>query len=361
VEVQTSGAVAAPAASVTKRRGRRLIALGAAAVLVLLLGAGAAVANVALTEQYSANRAVTDYFAAQQRGDVNGMMANATFLRGDGSYAQFFNARAVGAMMSIPANTSVRDVKVRSTRLVDSSTASVTVALTWNGKQLVRDYNVRKDSSRVHYLFYPSWRVDVPSESMQIKLPNQAGLVTVDGIAVPDASQNAAQTVQVIQGFHRVAMIGTGLYDSFSVDVDDSDSAEGATVKGTLKPTVVAAAAAAIKDAFNKCDAGKYDDCINHTYTAPNNGNIYYFDFPGYGEIDYTKYVWSLAGDPTADVKLVVAPEVGKVTASGSCATTLTVDDSRKYAFKGDYTATLTWGGSDFGADVTGACDRDKA
>jgi hypothetical protein len=39
----------------------------------------------------------------------------------------------------------------------------------------------------------------------------------------------------------------------------------------------------------------------------------------------------------------------------------LTVNDSRTYGFKGDYTATLTWNGSTFGADVTGACDRDKA
>jgi hypothetical protein len=246
--------------------------------------------------------------------------------------------------------------------LIDSSTDSVTVSMTWSGKQLTREYTVRKDAGRVHYLLYPSWRIEIPYEPIQVKLPNQAGLLSVDGIVLPSAaSQSALQVVQVIQGFHRVGMQATALLDGTNADVDVSQSGDAVLLKGTLKPSVVGLAATSVKNAFNTCDAGRSQDCINHTYTAPNSDYIWVLNLPGYGQVDYTKYVLTLVGDPTANMNLIVEAETGKVTASGTCASKLTIDDSRTYNFKGDFEAVLTWHGDHFTSDVSSACDRDRA
>jgi hypothetical protein len=128
-----------------------------------------------------------------------------------------------------------------------------------------------------------------------------------------------------------------------------------------LKPTVIAEATTAVKDAFARCDPAKFDDCVNHPYSAPSSSSTFYLTLPGYGRVGYSKYVFSLVADPTNDINLVLGAGPGQVTASGTCATTLTVDDSKTYTLKGDYTALLTWNGRTFGAEVTGACDRDKA
>jgi hypothetical protein len=57
-----------------------------------------------------------------------------------------------------------------------------------------------------------------------------------------------------------------------------------------------------------------------------------------------------------------VTTESGQVTASGTCATLLTVDGSRTYSFKGTWKATLFWNGSSFaGTNVTYDCAAAKA
>src|SRR5262245_27446836 len=64
-----------------RRRFWTFLIVGVVAIVVLgaLGGGGAALANASLSSTYSPQRAVTDYFAAQARGDVDGMMSNATF------------------------------------------------------------------------------------------------------------------------------------------------------------------------------------------------------------------------------------------------------------------------------------------
>ena len=59
------------------------------------------------------------------------------------------------------------------------------------------------------------------------------------------------------------------------------------------------------------------------------------------------------ASDPTADMRLVVTDVTGQITASGTCAVTLTVDGSHTYKFKGTWTATFTWNGASFGGTHT--------
>jgi hypothetical protein len=154
----------------------RLLVIGLVVVLVLGgLGAGAYLANASLSSSYNADRAVTDYFAAQKRGDVHGMMSNATFLRGDGSFIDMFGEGALSAMMGVPQNLDVQNVKVTSTRVIDDSTRGVTVSMIWNGAQRSTDYVVLKDPARVHYALYYSWRVQIPYVTITVVLPRQGG------------------------------------------------------------------------------------------------------------------------------------------------------------------------------------------
>jgi len=61
-------------------------------------------------------------------------------------------------------------------------------------------------------------------------------------------------------------------------------------------------------------------------------------------------------------MKMLVGTDAGQVSASGTCATTLTVDGSRKYSFTGTWTARLTWTGSTFNqTNVTFDCSAAKA
>lgn len=324
-------------------------------VMLAALGGGAALANASLSSAYSPQRAVSDYFSAMSKGDVGGMMSNATFLTGDSASSQFFDRSAVVAMMDTDQSKQVSNVKVGAVSKVDDSTDSVDVALSWGGTARSLTYHVHKDTSRTHYLFYPSWRVQVPFTTITLKLPNQAGAVQIDGIAVA-GGQTA--TAEAIQGFHKVSTAQTDFYDANMQTVDAVGGSATVTFPTALSAPAQAAAAESIKGAFNNvtCDAKQYIDCPNHVY-KPNPGEYDVLGFPG-GDINaYTS--WSLAyeGDPSASMKLSVATTAGEVDGSGSCGMKLTVDGAHVYHFVGTWTGVLKWSNGGFDSDVTLNCD----
>src|SRR2546430_4454686 len=162
------------AAPATQARGGRWIAITLIVVFAVSLvgGAGAFAANSYLSDKYSPQRAVLSYFVAQQHGDVNAMLANANFVRGDGSYEQFFDRVGVKAMMEIPQNKEVSDVKILSTKGVTSNNDQVDVSMTWAGAQHIYNYTVRKDAAKTNYLFYSSWRGALPYSTPTPRPPN---------------------------------------------------------------------------------------------------------------------------------------------------------------------------------------------
>src|SRR5690242_18876539 len=94
-----------PQAPARRSSGRMLLIIGIIAVVLLaLLGGGGVLANASFSSTYSPQRAVSDNFSAMGRGDVNGMMANATFLSDDSASSQFFTRDAVTAMMTADQN-----------------------------------------------------------------------------------------------------------------------------------------------------------------------------------------------------------------------------------------------------------------
>jgi hypothetical protein len=352
---------AAPAPT-PRRTGRVLIAVGVVVVLVLgAMGVSAYIANASLSSTYSPQRAVTDYFAAQKRGDAVGMMDNATFLRGDGSYSQDFDTIAVAQMLKTPENTDIRDVKITSSQVVDASTQSLTVSMTWNGKQRSQAYTVRKDPARVHYFLYYSWRVDIPYVTIGVKLPNQAGQIGLDGVLLPPGS--GTNGIQAIQGFHSLNMYASFLYDSSTQVVDAVDTAPTATFPTNLSTAAAKAVHDAVNKAFGNCDAAKYNTCFGHAYGTPNNDpyTIWSWPVPGHGYVEYTSYYYAVAGDPAATMTLVVGTDPGKLTASGPCAGTLTINGNKDYSLKGDFTATLTINSGTVTANVILNCVRDPA
>lgn len=344
-----------------RRRGRaRLLVIGLVVAVALGgIGAGAYVANASLSITYSPEKAVTDYFAAQRRGDVATMMANATFARGDGSFDDLFGQTALRSMMALQQNLDLRNVKVKSTHVIDDSSRFVTVSMTWNGAQRVYDYKVRKDPARVHYALYNSWRVEIPYVTIRVALPLQGGAITLDDLPLPPGATGAIQT---IQGFHKVTMASNFLYDASSQVVDGTSESPAAKFDGTLSASAVSAAAKAVTAGFANCDAAKYTNCFGHTYAAPVKAyTIYYLVRPGYPEIDYNNYVMTLTSDPTPTMTLVVATEPGILSVSGPCSATMTVDGSRHYNFKGDFSGTLTWKDNAFTANIGWDCETAKA
>ena len=340
-----------------------LLVIGLVLVVMLgAVGAGALVVSASLANTYSPSTAVVDYLAAQKKGDYQFMYANANYLSGSGSFKQFFDGGALGALLALPQNTDISDVKVASTAAVDSNTQTVNVTMTWAGHHVVRAYTLHRDLTRVHYRFYNSWRVDIPFETIHISVPSQPGYVNVDGVPVPQAlgtfafdqklDNNAAvplpvKDIQVIQGFHQVTMDGTDLYDKTSIDADAIEG--GATVAFTNKISAsgLTLAATTLRNEFVVCNYKKYHTCLNHLYHSPGQpGYVYFWSLPGYPEIDFTTYKFTLTSDPTVNMKLVISATTPKVTASGVCRYTLTVDGGRRYLFKGTWTGTLdTTGG----------------
>src|SRR5712691_1845500 len=256
-----------PQAPARRSSGRTFLIIGIVAVVVLAaLGGGGALANASLSSTYSPQRAVSDYLSAMGRGDATGMMSNATFLSDDSASSQFFTKDGVTAMLATDQNKQISNVKVGSASTVDDSTDSVSVTLSWGGAPRDLTYKVRKDSSRVHFLFYPSWRVQVPFATITLTVPNQGGTVQVDGQSLPANSKK----IEAIQGFHSVAMQATDFYSANTQVADGVDSSPIVAFPTDLSSTAKAAAADAVKAAFGNvtCDV-KYFDCPNHRYAVP--------------------------------------------------------------------------------------------
>jgi len=332
-----------------RRRPNRwlLIALGVLMAILAVDGAGVA-ANTALSSLYSPQRAIADYFAAQSRGSVSGMMSNATFLQG--SDPAFFSSSAVTAMMALPKNRDVKDVRIISTQSTNYSTQIVNVSMTWGGTPRRQAYTVRSDNSRAHELIYHSWRVDIPFATVQLALPNQPGPIAVDDIntASPDPD-----TVQVIQGYHEVTMSASFAYDTSSRLVDAVGYPGMASFRSTVGSIATYHASKAVSLAFNACGSGD-DACLDHTYSA-RSGYYWTWELPGYGHVEGTTYRYSLVGDPTVGMILTVTTEPGIVDAIGSCAGTITIN-GRAYKFRGGWTAKLTWSSGDFTAELRDYC-----
>jgi hypothetical protein len=349
----TLGSGAPPA-----RRGRRRMVLVGSLAAVGLLALLGLVANGFLASAYSADKAVRDYFAAQQRGDVAAMWANAQFEQPDGAYSKFFGRPALDAMMAVKANSDLRDIQVGSPTRVDSETRSVTVSMTWVGKPFSQEFTVRQDHSRSHWLLYPYWKVEVPSVPISLTLPNQAAPISLDGIAAPRSAQDQLDS---IMGFHKVTMAANGLLKAQQVPVDARQAEASATVAGELQDGRMADLRVGIKRALEACDPAQYKDCVNHAYSAPNRNFIWYLTVPGSGDVNFTSYTFTERGDPAADVSVTIEPKVGIVSVHGTCAETLTMDGTRRYQLKGDYDGTMRWDGGGFYPDnLIFDCSRAK-
>lgn len=350
-----------PAANVERGEARPrnlwLVVVATALLEILVLGGGSLAAYELRSGMYSPERAVTDYFAAQSQGDVSGMMANATFQQG--SNREFFSQGAIVAMMQLPQNKDVHNVKVVSSQAIDATTRSVAVSMIWGGQHRSQTYTVRKDNSRFRDFVFRYWRIVIPFATIHITLPNQPGPVQVDGI-MPATSD--VSSVQVVDGYHQVTMSANDFYDRASQVVDAVDSPPNAEfIPAVVSPGTAALAAAAVKLAFPNCDASVYTGCLNHTYSAPNDGRRYFFPLPGYGQVFWTTYKVALVGDPTSDMKLVIPPDAGKVNASGTCTVTVTFDGTSNYNLAGPWTATLTVDNGRFTADLASNCWANKA
>ncbi len=346
----------APAESPKRPARDRRPVVGAALVAILVLAAGGVGGNALLSSIYSPERAVTDYFAAQSRGDAGGMVANAIFQ--PGLNPELFTRSAIESMMKVRQNSDLRNIKLVSSQAIDSATQSVAVSMTWAGKPRSETYTVRKDSSQVRLFVYHSWRIVIPSVTIHVSLPNQPGLVQVDGIT-PSASD--VSFVQVVEGYHKMTMTATFAYDTTSQVVDAADVSPTATFAPRVSAAVAAKAETAIKFAFGNCDASAYTGCFDHTYSAPNDGQRWFFDLPGYGKVFWTTYRVTLAGDPTSGMTLDVPTEAGILHASGTCTVTYTIDGNQTYYLAGTWTAVLTWANGSFTAQVVADCSAAKA
>jgi hypothetical protein len=333
-----------------------LVAVATTILEVFVLGGGSVVAYELRASTYSPERAVTDYFAAQSRGDASGMMANATFQQG--ADAEFFHQPGIASMMAVSQNKDVHNVKVVSSRAIDPTDQLVAVSMTWAGQQHTQTYTVRKDNSRFRDLIYRSWLIVIPFVTIHITLPNQPGPIQVDGITPATAD---VSTIQAVEGYHRVTMEANDFYDRTSQVVDGVDADPAATFAPDISSSAVAMAAAAVKLAFPNCDASVYTGCLDHTYTAPSDGRKYYFDLPGYGQVFWSTYRVTLVGDPTSDIKVVVPADAGKANASGTCTITVTFDGSSNYNLAGPWTAALTLDAGRFTADLASNCWANKA
>jgi hypothetical protein len=350
-----------PAANLGRSQARRprsvwLVVVATALLEIVVLGGASLAAYELHSSMYGPERAVTDYFAAQSQGDVSGMMANATFQQG--SNREFFGQAAIAAMMQLPQNKDVHNVKVVSSQAIDATTRSVAVSMIWGGQHRSQTYIAQKDNSGFRDLVFRYWRIVIPFVTIHITLPNQAGQIQVDGIT-PTTSD--VSTVEVVDGYHKVTMSATDFYDRVSQVVDAVDSPPTAEFAPAVSSAAVAMAAAAVKLALPTCDPSVSEGCLNHTYSAPNNGLRYYRELPGYGRVFYTTYRVTLVGDLTSDMKLVVPPDAGKVNASGTCTVTVTFDGTRNYNLAGPWTATLTLDSGRFVADLASDCWANKA
>jgi len=337
------------AAQAPKGHGRRNLAIALAVALVILIAGGIG-ANALLSSMYSPERAVTDYFAAQSRGDVTGMMTNATFQVG--SDPDLFNKDGITAMMTVAQNKDVHNVKIVTSTATDSSTQAVAVTMTWAGKPHSETYAVKKDSSQTHDLIYHSWHVVIPFVTIQVTLPRQPGTIQVDGIT---STSSDASTLQVAEGYHNVTMSSNFLYDATTQLVDGVDASPATTFAPSVSSSATAAIGTAVKTGFGVCDTSKYPDCMNYTYDA-GPGYVWPWSLPGYGTVEGRTYRITFTADPTTSMKLIVSNTAGEVDAAGTCHVTMTFDGSRNYPLSGIWAAVVTWKNGAFTAAVNFDC-----
>jgi len=338
-----------------------MIAGVVAAFLVVVLAGGGFLANASLSSTYNPSKAVSEYFAAQARGDGAYMWANANYLKGDGAQDTLFDRSAVAAMAAVKENQAITGVSVTSTTQLDSSTDRVAVSMSWNGNQVSETYTVHKDTARTHFFFYNDWKLDIPASTVAATLPNQPGTVSVDGILVTGDSAS----ISVIQGYHTITMNPTPFYDADNESVNALDQPASVAFKSDLSASAKAAAAESVRTSFQpasiSCDPNASARCPYHLYKVPA-GYYEALQMPG-GEVDASSsWQFTFTGDPTTGMKLVVAAGTSpQIAASGTCAETLTVDGSKKYNYTGTWTGTLTWSNGSFGYDGTFGCDDSKA
>ncbi|HZQ50234.1 MAG TPA: hypothetical protein VFB69_07995 [Candidatus Dormibacteraeota bacterium] len=338
--------------------GRTLLIVGGIALfLIVVLAVGGVLLNASLSSTYNPGKAVQAYFAAQSRGDVGYMVANANYLKGDTGTDAFFGKDGLTAMVALKENKSVSGVSVSSNEELDSSTSKVTVSMQWNGSQVSETYTLHRDTSRTHFVFYNDWKLDIPAHSISITVPNQPGALQIDGIDVP----TGASSVSVIQGYHNVTMAKSDFYDESDQSANAVDGAATVAFDGKVSADALAAAAKAIDDTFaGHCDATKYSGCPGHVY-HPKAGTYEIFTLPG-GEVDaYSSWQFTLVGHPSAGMTLTVSTEAGKATASGNCTVKLVVDGKSSHTYSGAWTADLTYDTGAWGTDVTFDCVKRQA
>ncbi|HSS61474.1 MAG TPA: hypothetical protein VLK30_08460 [Candidatus Limnocylindrales bacterium] len=340
---ETSPPALAPEVARRSRARRRLVAGVLTAFLVLAAGGLAAYANGSLSSRYSAGQAALDYFAAMKRGDAVGVMANATFLRGAGTDDVLFGKEAVTSMLLLKSNTDINHVSVVSSNSVDSTTANVKISMTWAGVDRTATYKVHRDPSQVHYLFYDSWRVDVPYATISVAMPPHSGAFTVDGVF--GRSGDSAAPVQVIEGYHQVTMVGTPFVDRDSKIANAVDANPNVTFTGGISASAKAAVADIVHGWFTRCDASTHNWCPDHTYTAQDPGDVWYWSLAGYGNVYFTTYSYTIDPDVMSGVSIVLT-DTNKAKANGTCKAILTVDGSRTYGFTGTWSTDLTADGS---------------
>jgi hypothetical protein len=335
------------------RRRTRPFLIGAAIAVMLVSGAAVG-GNLVLAGMYSPQQALSDYLHAQSRGDVNGMWQKGVFQGGEGAYHVFFTREALAAMMRDARNTLVSGVSVTSARQLDGNTDIVTASLDWYGTQRSIDFHVVKDTSQMHWLFYPSWRVVAPTATINFTYPNQGGSITIDGLPLPDSSGSA---IAVISGQHRTTMAATAIVagDNQTVDVSLPSSSAPVEFHDVLAPAASKAAADSVKQAFAACDTSKDVGCPGHRYDAPNDGYRYFLVAPDGSHAFYTHYIIDLVGDPTTTMQTAFETTDGQLSVSGTCTTKLTTD-SRSFDHGGTFTGNLTWNGSSFDSQVTWTC-----
>jgi hypothetical protein len=133
--------------------------------------------------------------------------------------------------------------------------------------------------------------------------------------------------------------------------------------KPGISAAAVASAANSIRDSFQpanvSCDSSSYYDCPNHTYRVPA-GYFFIIPMPGGGIRTNSSWVFSITGDPTAGMQLVIGTEQGKMAASGTCTMKLVVDGSRTYQYAGTWSGTITLSGSSFQYDGEFNCDQKR-
>lgn len=320
-------------------RPRRL-SLVVIVVLVFVLGAGGGAAyyeNGVLSDQYSPQRAVLDYFTAQKRADWPTMMANATFLRPVGSDPVLFNKDAVASMVLLRQNTDITDVKVISTSVVDASTVTVKVSMTWAGSGRSSDYTVREDKSRVHYLFYSGWRVDVPYSELDVAPPKFGGPITIDGVF--GRADSVTGPIYVIQGYHQVKLVGTVFFDPDLKIADAVDANPTVAFAGGVSSSAKTAIADMIHGWFRDCDPTTHNWCPDHTYSKPDSRS-WYLTLPGYGRVFYSTYSYTIDPDLVSGMSVIVT-DTSRATANGTCKATLTVDGSTTFRFTGTWSVEL--------------------